>query len=392
MSCMKEDKNLPATKKRTVLFTSNQYDLLFKKSLSETVSETLSVSDEVYRESEIVVGKIIEDIRLRLKNSKNIKNINTVLSKVDGNLSLKVFEQCSIDVTYSLYAFANYDAYRELLKQKKREFPEAFGSSNLDEKKGPNCFELSLVIYMFEGNIWEFNLFSNVHHELNHVFKQFKRGKDFNYRFNMYPIVSNILLDKSNNKTPKKSEKEKTFDERIFDALVGMVYFTEQFEIDAEIQSTYREFIANKEIIISYIKTNLPITNNKKDYIERLLREFFSQTMLYIKFEDFKKKLDLISRNRKAAETVLRRNFPKKKANDDKSNVIYASNSLTVGSFLNYCRSQYNYFENKLNNLLRRMYVSLACTDSLKNVLTFGVFGMSDYQLNNIKKKYMGRV
>ena len=389
---MKEEKNLPKTKNRTVLFASHQYGLLFKKSLSETVSETLSVSDEVYQESEIVVSKIIEDIRLRLKNSKNIENINTVLSKVDGNLSLKVFEQCNLDVTYSLYVFADYDIYRELLKQGKKQFPDAFASSNINEKKGPNCFEASFVIYMFGGNIWEFNLFSNVHHELNHVFKMFKRGKNFNYRFNMYPIASDILWDKSNNKSPKKSEKEKTFDEQIFDALVDIVYFTEQFEIDAEIQSTYREFIANKQRIISYIKTNLPLTNNKKDYIERLLREFFSQTILYFKFEHFKEKFDLINRNRKVAETVLKRNFPKKKANDDKSGVTYASNSLTVGSFLNYCRSQYNYFENKLNNLLRRMYVSLACTDSLKNELTFGVFGMSDYQLNNIKKKYMGTV
>lgn len=206
---MKEDKNLPATKNRTVLFASHQYDLLFRKRLSETVSETLSVSDEVYRESEIVVGKVIEDIRLRLKNSKNIENINTVLSKVDGNLSLKVFKQCNIDVTYSLYAFTNYDAYCELLKQGKKEFPDAFASSNLDEEKGPNCFETSFVIYMFGGKIWEYNLFGNVHHELNHVFKLFKRGKDFTYSFNMYPIASKLLYDKSNNNSPKKKSERK---------------------------------------------------------------------------------------------------------------------------------------------------------------------------------------
>ena len=43
--------------------------------------------------------------------------------------------------------------------------------------------------------------------------------------------------------------------------------------------------------------------------------------------------------------------------------------------------------------IFRRLKIVLSCLlDSLKNELTFGVFGMSDYQLNNIKKKYMGTV
>lgn len=390
---MKEDKNLPVAKKRTVLFTSNQYDLLFKKSLSETVSETLSVSDEVYRESEIVVGKIIEDIRLRLKNSKNIENINTVLSKVDGNLSLKVFEQCNIDVTYSLYAFANYDAYRELLKQEKREFPEAFGSSNLDGDKGPNCFEVSLVIYMFGGKIWESNLFGNVHHELNHVFKLFKRGKGFNYRFNMYPITSKKLFDKSKNNSSKKSWNEKTLEEQVSDALDGMVYFAEQFEIDAEIQMTYRELLFNQRKIISYIKSNLHLVNDKKKFVEGFIRSLFKHTSFYVQSECFRKYIDLVSQNRELADNVLKREYTRKKPSKDSSNgssnQTYASKNLTIGSFLKYCRLQYNYIQSKVNNLLKRVYVTIACTDSLKDILTFGVFGMSDKQLNSIKKKYM---
>ena len=390
---MKEDKNLPASKKRTVLFASHQYGLLFKKSLSEPVSEALSVSDEVYRESEIVVSKIIEDIRFRLKNSKNIENINTVLSKVDGSLSLKVFEQCNVDVTYSLYAFANQDAYRELLKQGKKEFPDAFASSNLDEDKGPNCFELSLVIYMFDGKIWEFNLFGNVHHELNHVFKWFKRGKEFSYRFNMYPIASKLLYDKSSNNSSKKGQHEKTFEEQISDALLGMVYFAEQFEIDAEIQTAYREFLFNQKEIISAIKNNLHLANNKKIFMESFLRNLFKRTSLYVKSECFRKYIDLVNQNREIANNVLKREYPRKKPSNGSSNVssnqIYASKNLTIGSFLKYCRLQYNYLQNKINNLLKRIYVTLACTDSLKDILTFGAFGMSDKQLNSIKKKYM---
>lgn len=379
---MKEDKNLPATKNRTVLFASHQYDLLFRKRLSETVSETLSVSDEVYRESEIVVSKIIENIRPRLKNSRNI---NEGVSKVDGNLSLKVFERCSIDIVYSVFIFANQDLFQN---RENLDVPEPFASTEIGEDGSFNMFKININIYIINGFFFLSNLFSNIHHEMNHVYKMFKMCKGFSYKFNMYPIASKILDKKLSRDDKKNSKDPKTIESQISDAITNMVHFAEQFEIDAEVQAVYREFMGQKGRTISTIEKYLPTVNDKRKYMEDFLISFLTERAFYKEFLVFEQNISLISQNRKLADKVLKLEYPRKKTSNDENSDGFTSNNLTVGTFLKYCMNQRNYFQRKINNLLKRIYITLACTDRLKNVLTFGMFGMNDNELTNFKKTY----
>lgn len=328
-------------KNRTVLFSPRQVRLFLNKNVSEAVSETLSVSDEVYRESETVFNEVVKDIRLKCNNGGNEVQVDAGVSKIKGDLKMKVFGQCEVDISYTLYLFENDDAYNE---RKDLNIPSDYASSKIDEK-GLNFFKITLVIYAVNGRLQDYNLYSNVHHEMNHIFKLFKRGKGFNYRFNMYPFASKKLLKYSENGGMKKKEEEKTLDERISDALMGLVYFAEQFEIDAEIQAVYRWFMYHKNKYVPIIEKNLQLVNNKKEYVENTIRQIFYQTMFYRSILQFKLNFDLISQNRKVADGVLKREYPKSKSSDNEKPENYVSNNLTVGTFLKYCQGQYHYVE-----------------------------------------------
>ena len=367
------------------MFSPRQVRLFLNKNVSEAVSETLSVSDEVYRESETVFNEVVKDIRLKYNNGGNEVQVSAGVSKINGALKLKVFGQCEVDISYTLYLFENDDAFN---KRGKLNIPSDYASSEIDEK-GINFFKITLVIYAVNGRLQDYSLYGNVHHEMNHIFKLFKRRKGFNYRFNMYPFASKKLLKYSENGGMKKKEEEKTLDERISDALMGLVYFAEQFEIDAEIQAVYRWFMYHKNKYVPIIEKNLQLVNNKKEYVENSIRQIFYQTMFYRSILQFKLNFDLINQNRKIADGVLKREYPKSKSSDNEKLENYVSNNLTIGTFLKYCQKQYHYVEKKVNNLFKRMYISFACTSILRDKLTFGVFGMSDNELGDFKKKYV---